>query len=63
MREKGRNTGRGISRLHARSLMQDSIPGLQNHVLDQRQALNHWGHPGTPLIRVFKKDFGGDRAK
>ena len=37
-RERGRGTGR--SRLHAGSLMKDSILGLQDYALDQRQALN-----------------------
>ena len=32
-REMGRDTGRGRSRLHAGSLMQDWIPGLQDHAL------------------------------
>ena len=41
-REGGRDTGRGRSRLHAGSLMWDSIPGLQDYALGQRQALNHW---------------------
>ena len=40
-RERGRDTGRGKDRLHAGSLMQNSIPGLQDHALGQRQALNH----------------------
>ena len=40
-RERGRDTGRGRSRLHASSPMRDSIPGLQDHTLGQRQALNH----------------------
>ena len=31
MRERGREIGRGRSRLHAGSLMWDSIPGLQDH--------------------------------
>ena len=39
--QRGRNTGRGRSRLHAESPMWDSIPGLQDHALGQRQALNH----------------------
>ena len=34
-RERGRDTGRGRSRLHARSLMWDSIRGLQDHALGQ----------------------------
>ena len=32
-RERGRDTGRARSRLHAGSLMWDSIPGLQDHTL------------------------------
>ena len=32
-REKGRDAGRGRSRLHAGSLTWDSIPGLQDHTL------------------------------
>ena len=40
-RERSRDTGRGRSRLHAGSLTWDSILGLQDHALGQRQALNH----------------------
>ena len=40
--ERGRDIGRGRSRLHAGNLMQDSIPGPQDHDLSQRQTLNHW---------------------
>ena len=32
-RERGRDTGRGRSRLHAGSPMWDPIPGLQDHAL------------------------------
>ena len=40
-RERGRDIGRGRrSRLHARSPLWDSIPGIQDHALGQRQALN-----------------------
>ena len=39
-RERGRYIGRGRSRLHTRSPMWDSIPGLQDCALGQRQALN-----------------------
>ena len=39
--ERGWDTGRGRSRLHAGSLMWESIPGLQDHTLGGRQALNH----------------------
>ena len=50
-RERGRDTGRGRSRLHAGSLMRNSIPGLQDHALGQRQALNHCATQGSPLSR------------
>ena len=40
-RERGRDAGRERSRLHAVSPMQNSILGLQDHALGQRQALNH----------------------
>ena len=40
-RERGRDTGRGRSKLHAGSPMWDSIPGLQDHTLGWRQVLNH----------------------
>ena len=42
-RERGRDTGGGRSRLHARSLTWDSIPGLQDRALGQRQVLNRCG--------------------
>ena len=41
-REKGRDTGRERSRLHAGSPMQDSIPGPRGHALSRRQTLNPW---------------------
>ena len=44
MRERGRDTGRGRSRLHAGSPTWDSIPGLQDQAL---------GHPGVPSC-LFK---------
>ena len=39
-RERGRDTDRGRSRLHARNPTWDSIPGLQDHTLGRRQVLN-----------------------
>ena len=39
-KQRERERGRGRSRLHAGSLMWDSIPGLQDHAVGQRQALN-----------------------
>ena len=40
--ERGRDTGRGRSRLPVGSLMWDLIPGPQDHDLSRRQMLNHW---------------------
>ena len=34
----------------------DSIPGLQDRALGQRQALNRCATQGSPLL-IFKKDF------
>ena len=39
-RERGRDTGRGRSRLHAGSPMRDLILGLQDDALGLRQAIN-----------------------
>ena len=47
--ERGRDTGRGRSRLHAGSLMQDPVPGPQDHDLSPRQTLNH-GATQMPLL-------------
>ena len=46
-RERGRDTGRGRSRLHAGSLMWDSILGLQDHARTEGGAkpLSHLGLP------------------
>ena len=41
-RERGRDMGRGRSRLHAGSPAWDSIPGLWDHALSRRQMLNCW---------------------
>ena len=53
-RERGTDTGRGRSMLHAGSLMWDLIPGLQDHTLDQRQALNRRATPGSPIVIFLK---------
>ena len=39
--ERGREIGRGRSRLPTGSPMRDSIPGPQDHALSRRQTLNH----------------------
>ena len=49
MRDTEREAGRGRSRLCAGSPTWDSILGLQDHALGQRQALNH-SHPGVPDV-------------
>ena len=48
MREKQRH--RGKSRLPEGSVMQDSIPGPQDHDLSQRQMLNHGATQVPPQI-------------
>ena len=40
--QRGRDTGRGRSRLHKGSPKWDLILGLQDHTLSQRQTLNCW---------------------
>ena len=52
-RERSRDTGRGRSRLHAGSLMWDSIPGLQDHTPDCRQRQTA-APPGLSTFSVFK---------
>ena len=47
-KERGRDTGRERSRLHAGSPIWDSIPGLQDHAPGQRQVLKSLSHPGIP---------------
>ena len=41
IQERGRDIGRGRSRLCAGSPMWNSIPGPGDHALSQRQVLNH----------------------
>ena len=45
--ERGRDTGGGRSRLRAGSPTWDSIPGLQDPALGQRQALNDCATQGS----------------
>ena len=53
-RERGRDTGRGRSRLHAGSLMWDSNPGLQDHALGQRQVPNRWATRDPHLLLFLR---------
>ena len=48
--ERGRDIGRERSRLHAGSLMWDSIPGLQDHILSQRQTISHWATQASLIV-------------
>ena len=49
-RERGRNTGRGRSRLPVGSLMWDSIPGLQDHTLSRKQIPLTAEPPRSPSL-------------
>ena len=49
-RERGRDTGRGRSSLHAGSPTWDSIPGLQDGAPGRRQTLNRWVTRGSPPL-------------
>ena len=53
--QRGRDTGRGRSRLPAGSPMWDSIPGLQDHDLSGRQMLNHWATQAPLFIYLFRE--------
>ena len=54
-KERGRDTGRGSSRLYAGNLMWDSILAPQNHALSQRQVgAQPLSHPGIPRRIFFK---------
>ena len=48
--ERGRDIGRGRSRLHAGSLMWDSILGLEDHTLSRRQRLNPWATQASRIL-------------
>ena len=51
--ERGRDTGRGRSRLHAGSPRQDSIPGPWGHGLGRRQMLNRAATRASPKVTVL----------
>ena len=46
-RERGRDPGRGRSRLHAGSPTRDSILGPRGHAVSWKQMLNHWAPPAS----------------
>ena len=51
-RERGRDIGRGRSRLHAGSPMLDSVPRPQDHTLSQSQMLNPWATQAPTLLLI-----------
>ena len=55
--ERGREIGRGRSRLHAGSPMWDSIPGPWDQALSRRQTLNRWATQAS-LAQVSKSTSG-----
>ena len=55
---RGRDPGRGRSRLHAGSPMWDLIPGPWGLSLSRRQALNHWAPPGAPPLLLLMPTSG-----
>ena len=61
-RETERQRDRGRSRLHAGSLTWDLIPGLQDHTLGQRQALNCWATQGSQEIFVNESSHKCEKA-
>ena len=46
--ERGRNIGKGRSRLPAESPTQELIPGPGDHDLNQREMLSQLSHLGAP---------------
>ena len=44
----GRDIGRGSSMFHAGSLIRGIIPGLQDHTMSRKQALNCQATEGSP---------------
>ena len=49
-RERGRDTGRGRSRLHAGSPMWDSILGPWEHGHEQKADTQPLSHPDAPYL-------------
>ena len=52
-RERGREMGRGRSRLHSGSPMWNLILKLQDHALSQRQMLNWWATQASQNLSLF----------
>ena len=57
-RERGRDTGRGRTRLPAGNLMQDWIPGPRGHTQSRRQMLNHWATQVPVHISLLSNSLG-----
>ena len=52
-RERGKDIGRGRSRLLEGNLMQVLIPGPRDHALSWRQTLNRWATQASQLPKYF----------
>ena len=52
-KERGRDLGRGRSRLPEGNLMWNSIPELQDHDLSQRQTFKHQATQASFKIEAF----------
>ena len=57
--KKGRDTGRGRSRLHIGSSMQDSIPGLQDPNPELKADAQLLSHPGALKYFFLPYDLTG----
>ena len=55
--EKGRDIGRGRIRLHAGSPVWESVMGLQDQTLRQRQMLNHWATQAPQYVYFLNMGF------
>ena len=53
--QRGRDIGRGRSRLSVGSSMGDLIPGPQDHALGRRQMLNRWATQASPFVCVLSQ--------
>ena len=52
-RERGRDTGRGRSRLPKGSQMWNSVPGLWDHALSMKADTKPLSHPGAPGEKFY----------
>ena len=62
-KEKGRDTGRGRSRLHAGSPIQDLIPGSRPGPKAGTKLLSRPGIPDLKILKIFIYLFDRERHK